>query len=441
MLIRNAIYAFVEKIISLGAQLVVTVLLVRALSIETYALLGAAAGIAALVGLFNVSFEAQIIRDHAKWDPEVGARYHLAPYFIMAVLRVIGVFLAAMLLKGFFAPSGYEATFAMAVIAILIPLSVDILSAPISVYTSCQVKQEIVAKATIFRSVMNIAGTSVLLLRPSLEVLVLKECAVGSIYLLAWIYIGSQTLERGAKKLGMEGLPSRFVAILRDAQHYSLWIHGNGVVTNLVYRSHTLILAKFAPLAEVGAYTVALNCANTANIVPALLGSQQSIVLAKAKDRAAVTEICRNYGAVAILLAGLMVLAFVFLGPFYVRIVMGRYSDVTYEYMLWISLSLIFVKTFASPAIAYLNIYGSPRRIVIRIALPLLLLSTGAYIAGSYIGGGEGLAIANLVVSGIWLALVAAECKPTGYEVSGGKDVWRVVRIGIRRIGESYGKR
>ncbi|MBT5491366.1 hypothetical protein HOK00_03485, partial [bacterium] len=231
------------------------------------------------------------------------------------------------------------------------------------------------------------------------------------VFVLGWFFISKNQLLFTPK---FTNINLKFVK--ETLFSYSLWTHLNGVVTNFIYRSDTFFLSFFVSLTIVGNYNIALNSANIANILPMIIGYQNSVAISNAKDKNQVFKISNHFILLSLLIGLVTIIGFYVLGNFYLYIITGQENNSEiFFYMMCIVTGLVIVKSFASPLNAYINIYGKVKNLFLQGMIPILIFTSGIYFFSSYMYGASGIAVANILVSFFWLLIIVYQASKNNY--------------------------
>ena len=87
--------------------------------------------------------------------------------------------------------------------------------------------------------------------------------------------------------------------------------------------------------------------------------------------------------------------------------------------MLCIVSGLVIVKTFASPLAAFICIRGDVKRMFFSVLIPAAIFTFCCYGLSSYLFKSYGIAIANIIVSTLWIILMLKEIKKYNYTFKG----------------------
>lgn len=412
-IIANIISSGVEKFFLIGVQFIASIILIRLLPREDYGVIGVVAGYYAFVNVINVSMESIILRDHGNYDIDLPRIMH--SFFIFNLAKS-GLFLIIASMLSLFLSSVYARhDFIYAIFSITFILIADSMTAPLVIYAAAKFNQKLVTKISMIRAGLNLVLLAGLFYIPKLAFIAFKDFIVSLAFILIWFAIARKDLALSYSFRNS----CDWLFIKNSFFSYSLWTHLNGVVTNVIYRSDTFFLSLFAGLVVVGNYNIALNSANIANILPMILGYQNSIALSHAKEKEHIFKISNSFLKLSLAIGFVTLLVFIVGGNWYLWLLTGQKpNQEIYYYMLCIVASLVIVKSIASPLVSYLNIHGSVKNIVIRITLPLLFVTLSMYYFAASIYQAKGLALANIIIAIAWLVLVLFEVKQYGYKFS-----------------------
>lgn len=282
------------------------------------------------------------------------------------------------------------------------------------IYNSSKFNQKLVTKISFIRAVLNVLLLLGLFYIPTLEYIFYKDIIVTTLYISVWLYVTLKIFDIKSinfkKDIDLQFIKNSFFG-------YSLWTHLNGVVTNFIYKSDTFFLSMFVGLVTIGNYNIALSSANVANILPMILGYQNSVAISYAKTKKEEFLISNTFIRLSSYLGIFTFAMFYFFGDFYLYIMTGeKDNSEIYSYMIYIVGGLIIVKSFASPLNAYINIKCSVSSLFKNTLLPTLIVTFIIYyLSAKYFGAGA-LSKANIVVATLWLFLIIKEVKKYNYD-------------------------
>lgn len=411
-IISNIFSSGIEKIYIIAIQFITSILLIRLLPREDYGIIGIVVGYFAFINLINISLESIILRDHKKFDNNLNdvMQNFFAFNFLKSIFFVFIAIVLSLVLSNMYNNSG----FIYAIWSITFITIADAITAPLIIYFSSKFNQKLVTKISIFRYTLNLILLTGLFVYPELWFIALKDFIVSLVYIVIWFYVSRNKLSFTPQ---FSSIDFRFIK--ETIFSYSLWTHLNGVVTNFIYRSDTFFLSFFVGLAIVGNYNIALNSANIANILPMIIGYQNSIAISNAKDKNQVFR-TSNYFILLSLLIGLVtIIGFYALGDFYLYLITGQENNSEiFFYMMCIVTGLVIVKSFASPLNAYINIYGKVKNLFIQGMIPILIFTCLIYFYSAYYYGAKGIALANIGISFFWLLTIIYQSSQNGYMFS-----------------------
>lgn len=411
-IISNIFSSGIEKFFIIGIQFISSIILIRLLPREDYGVIGIVAGYFVFVAFINISFESIILRDHKKYDNNLK---DIMQTFFMANLFKSILFVIVSLILTYILPQMYENSgFIYVIWAITFIMIADNITAPLTIYFASKFNQKLVTKVSILRYLLNFILLFGLFKHPELWYIALKDFIVSCIFILIWFFIANKKLEfkPNLRKIDFKFLLNTFFS-------YSLWTHLNGFTTNFIYKSDTFFLSFFVSLLIVGNYNIALNSANIANILPMVLGYQNSIAISNAKDKNQVFKISNYFILLSFLIGLITIIGFYVLGDFYLYIITGQENNgEIFFYMICIVTSLVIVKSFASPLNAYINIYGKVKNLFTQGMIPILICTCLLYFYSSSFYGANGIALANIGVSFFWLFIIIFQSYQNGYMFS-----------------------
>jgi O-antigen/teichoic acid export membrane protein len=439
--LKNLIQSVVEKFLIIGTQFFLSFFLVRILEREDYGVIGIVSGYFVFVNFINISLESVMLRDHTKYEKNL-EKYFLN-FIIFNVFKSVLFILISLILSLYLTTQYSNPEFLYAVLSASFTLIADSIAAPFIIYSTSKFNQRLVTKITLIRSILNITLICGLLISPTLKYNAFKDLIVSSIYIFLWIKYSKKFIDY-KRVFTKENID--FCFIRENLFDYSLWTHLNGVVTNFIYKSDTFFLSFFVSLQIIGDYNVALISANVANILPMILGYQNSVALSHAKDDKQAFNISNAFIRGALYIGFITLAGFFLLGKFYLKIITGQSNvDTIYTYMMFIVSSLVMVKTVASPLNSFINIRGSVKSLFKNVLVPTFLATVVLYYISSYLFGALGVAVANVLVASIWLMLIIKEVKKYNYDfktIFDFKSDWLVlkelIQNGVRKRTKTY---
>lgn len=414
-IISNIIFSFSEKLILILSQFISGIIIIRNLERTDYGLLGIFAGYFVFLNLFNLSIESILIRDFKKYTVNLNLRlesfiqFNLIKSFLIFLLSIpitIHLFYSFNTVKIFYV---FGISFALLVSQTLI--------SPLITYFTVIFNQK---KVTIFNSIKVITRLVFLMLLffyPSLLVYFLVEFTVSTISFGVWFYIGKKELKISLFRI-LSFSKMNFEFVKKSIFSYSIWIHLNGVITAIIYKSDPFFLALDSNEKEIGDYNVALNSSNIANIIPSIFGYQNSIAISNSRNKTDIEKITSAFIKLSIYFGMITLFCFLTLGGFYLRILTGDDNiDNMFFYQSCIVLGLVISKTFASPLVSIINILGDVRTFFFNVSLPIFFVTILSYTFTSIFYKSSGIAMANIFNSIIWLVLIINQIKKMKYKL------------------------
>ena len=415
-IIDNVFSSALEKVFIITGNFLASILHIRYLTRSDFGILGIVAGYYAFVNIINVSLESIILRDHGLYEENLSSTiYNFQVFnFLKSVVFIVIGFVLAYLLSGYYT----SINFTYAIAALTTVLILDSFTAPLSVYASSQYKQRLVVYITMIRQTLSLFLLCGIILFPTIKYLFFKELVLALIVAPLWVSRSRKNLNiKFAEINPIKDL--NFSFIKKAFFSYSLYTHFSGVITNFIYKSDTFFLSFFTGLQSVGNYTIALNSANMANTVSAIMGYQNSVAISNINEKTKIQYVTNNFIRISFYLAVVTALFYIFLGKYYIILVTGSYNEQIYLYMLMIVFSLLIVKTLSGPLTAFINIKGSVKELFYRVLIPLFIITAVTYYLGARFYGPLGTACANIFNAVIWILLLVREIKKYGYSFRG----------------------
>jgi len=415
-IVKNILFSGIEQFILIISQFISSIIIIRNLPREDYGILGVIAGYYVFFNFFNITAESIILRDHEKFKNNI--INVLRNFSAFSILKTGLIFILSLILAFllFFFYHKIEVFYAVGISFFV--LSGQALVSPFVIYYSAKYNQKLVTKITSLKTFIRLIALCGLFYYNNLYYYFLVELMVNIIYCFFWYM-------KAYSKLGLNFFTIfcfnkvDWKFIKSSIAGYSIWIHLNGVVTNFVYRSDTIFLSFFTGLAEIGNYNISLNSANIANIIPSILGYQNSVALSNISTNEEIEKTTNGFLKVSFYIGVFTFIGFVIFGVPFLNLITGQ-KDVSgmFYYMLLIVLSLIIIKTISSPFVALINIKGNVKEFFFRVSLPLFLFVIITYTLGAYKFGVLGVAFANVINAIFWLLLVIKEFKKYNYKIS-----------------------
>ncbi len=414
-LIKNILYSFVEKFLSIGTQFILSIILIRLLDREDYGIIGIVIGYFVFVNFLNISIESIILRDHKKITENIN-KYFLN-FFVFNFIKIFLILILSFVIGVTLFQINNDMNFVFAVISTTSILIADSIIAPLMTYSTAKFNQKVVTKFTSIRILLNLLFCMGLFFYPTLSFVALKDVIVSVIYIIIWLVFFKNEVNY---KLIFSKAHLDFKLVKNILLEYSLWTHFTGVVTTFIYKSDIFFLSFFVSLQVIGDYNIALTAANIATIIPMIIGYQNSIAISHADSDKSANDISNIFIKLSLLIGLITLLAFLLLGRFYLGIMTGQSNnDTIYSYMIPIVIGVIIVKTIASPLVAYVNIKCSVKDLFIHVLLPTFFLTGLTYLIAAFFGGALAVASSNILISVIWLFLLFKYIKKTNYSFRG----------------------
>lgn len=414
-IVKNIVYSLVEKIFIVACQFIASIAIVRLLRREDYGIIGVVAGFYTFMHLINISIDSIIFRDHKLYKNELNKVFY--NFFIFNVFKVIVFIILGSLISIFMSKIYDSRLFVYAITSITAIYAYESFIAPFSIYASSNFEQKDVARINICKQFCNVILLLGLCWYPSLKFIAIKDLIISFCFLIVWFFWMKKRFNVGFLKVNfLKDFDLKF--ILDTITDYSLWTHLSGVVTNFIYRSDTFFLSFFYNLSIVGNYNIALNGANIANILPSLLGYQNSVALSNVEQDKNLYKSSNAFIRASLYIGIVTFFMFLLFGRIYVYILTGQKEEKIFLNLMFIVSSLIIVKSFASPLISFINIKGSVKKLFINVLVPTGLSTALIYYFASKYYGSTVVAFSNIIIAIIWLVLLVVEVKKYKYDFS-----------------------
>ena len=411
-IISNLLSSGVEKFFIIGIQFISSIILIRLLPRDEYGVIGVVMGYFVFVSILNISLESIILRDHKKLDSNLANI--MSDFFVFNIYKSI-LFIVIAFILSFILPLLYEnSDFIYAIWSITFIMIASSVTAPFTIYFASKFNQKLVTKIAIIRSLLGLILLLGLYSYPNLLYIAIKDFIISVVFILIWIYLAYKKLDFKfiIKTLNFQFLKESFFT-------YSLWTHLNSVVTNFIYKSDTFFLSFFLSLSVIGNYTIALNSANVANILPSILNYQNSIALSNVKGDIEKELIITNYFLLASVILGIIsFIGFFLIKDFYIYLIIGSYDEFVSNILLIIVTSLIVSKIFLSPFISYLSIIHSVKDVAIKIYIPSVILASIIYLISAKYYGAYGIAYSNVIIAIMLSIITIRMALKKGYKIN-----------------------
>ncbi len=415
-IVNNILFSGVEQFILIISQFISSFVIIRNLPREDYGILGVIAGYYVFFNFFNITAESIILRDHEKFKDNI--TNVLRNFSAFSILKIVLIFILSLILAFllFFFYHKVEVFYAVGISFFV--LSGQALVSPFVIYYSAKYNQKLVTKITSLKTFIRLIALCGLFYYNNLYYYFLVELVVNIIYCFFWYLKAYKKLELNFFTIFFfNRVDWKFIKI--SIAGYSIWTHLNGIITSFVYRSDTIFLSFFVGLAEIGNYNISLNSANIANIIPSILGYQNSVALSNISENEEIQKTTNGFIKISFYIGLFTFFGFVIFGIPFLQLITGQRDVIEmYYYMLLIVLSLIIIKTISSPLVALINIKGNVKGFFSRVSLPLFLFVILSYTLSASIYGLIGVAFANVINAIFWLLLVIKEFKKYNYKIS-----------------------
>ena len=388
-------YARYRLLSSLGGKLadaMGVVIAIRTLSQHDYGVIGVALGLMAVIGFINLAPEDILWRDLPKLRHRVAEHLSAYVWFWLVKFGVVAAVAAGFcLIYGRSHQSWTVAGFTF-VIALLLQL----------------LSSSTLAEVPLFAGLQQRSGAAFVLgVRVMWLALLVPNFWLHSLayYVLALtVYAGTTAtisfwLLRHQLGVTRRCPPAQAWRMVREAAlDFTVWLHLVGRARVFMSRGDLAILGGLGvTLAALGGYTVAVNMAGFALIVPSVLENIAAVSFAHAPQRR--TTMLRQFSAAAAALASLQFLGGLLCGRIALRLL--HVTDVEGVFKIFlVLLAGASVFTLASPALAYAMCFRRMRRVFSRVFLPAVALFAMAVWAAGRQFGLTGAATVHALLSG-----------------------------------------
>ncbi len=408
-LLYNIIASLVERGIILGFQFLASIIIIRNLAREEFGILGIVVGVFTFFHIVNISLETIILKKHLEYKDQIDS--YLEKFYAFNCVKCIFFFVVTLITSFIFATIYNNTLFYYGFFSFYIINCLDSLLGPLTIYLSASLRHALVTKMTFFRFSLNFVFLAGLFYYPSVKYLLIKDIILAVLVLLVWKYLCIKKIK--VKYFWPNFISGLDIKLIKDALFsFSLWAHLNSVVTNFIYKADTLILSFFSNLRVVGDYNVALNSANVANVIPAVLSAQNSVALSNSNEKEKTEKILQIFMRLSLYVSISILITLILLGKYYLRLVTGEQNvEMMYHYMILIGVGLLIIKGVASPIVSYINMKGEIRRLFYGVNLPVFFISMITYLISGYLWSSIGLAYANIFNAVLWITILTIEAK------------------------------
>jgi len=408
------IFSVIEKFFVVGSQFIMLVLLVRLLPHDDYGIIGIVAGYFAFIHILNFSMESIILRDHKKYDHHI--EKYIYNFMLFNIVKAILLIILTSMVAYYLTTVFQNNYFVYSIFSIALTYIGESLVAPLMTYNISKFNQKLVTKISFIKAVLNVTLLLGLFYIPTLEYVFYKDLIVNILYISIWIYFTSKIFKLSnidfKKDVDFDFIKKSFLG-------YTLWTHLNGVVMNFIYKSDTFFLSLFIGISIIADYSIALNSAGVASILPTLLGQQNSVAISNAKDKEEEFRVTNTFIRLSAYIGIFTFFIFYFFGEFYLYLMTGKeISQDMFSYLIYIVGGIIIVKSFSAPLSSYINIKGSVFELFKNVLIPALVFTFIVYFFTAKYYGAIGVAQANILVSFFWLLLLVKEVKKYNYDFS-----------------------
>ena len=391
-IVSNIFSSGVEKVVIMIIQLVSTILIIRLLPRDDYGVIGIIVGYYAFISILNISLESVIVRDHNKYEYKT---HEILNNFVMFnILKGIVFIVIALIMSVLFYYTYQNSSFVFAIWSITFITIADSLVAPFMIYSTSKFNQKLVTKISIFRYSLSLLLLIGLFIYPHIWFIAIKDFIVSVVFVVIWCYVVSVKFDFRliVKKVDYISMKESFLT-------YSLWSHLIGIVANIMYRADTVMLSFFVSLYSIGQYNIGLNAANYANLVPSIINYQNSVALSNTSNEKEAKRITNYFLLLSIVIGVITITGYWLFGDFLIYILTGEYNSEIFTYMMWIVTSVVIIKTFGAPFVAYISIKGSIKDFFIFGSLPAIVLFLVSGIVLTYVYEIKGMLLTNILIA------------------------------------------
>jgi len=399
-IISNLFSSGVEKLFIVGIQFLSSIILIRLLPRDDYGVIGIVVGYFVFINLINISLENIILRDHKKFDENLSDV--MSSFFVFNIYKSL-LFIVIAFILSFVLSSYYDnSNFIYAIWSLTFIMIASSITAPFTIYFASKFNQKLVTKISIIRSLMAFILLFGLFISPTLYYIALKDFIVSIVFISIWIYLAYKKLDF---KISFKKPDFNF--LLKTFLTYSLWTHLSGSISNFIYKSDTLFLSFFIGFAVIGDYNISLNSANIANILPMIIGYQNSIALSNCNNEEEQSKVVKSFLVLSVLTSFITLFFYYFLGELYLKLITGQENNESiYFYMMCIVLSLTLIKSIGNNIDSTIRMLSNNQKYFFSVFVPIFIFTIIIYFYSSYFYGAKGIAISNVIVAVLWIILL-----------------------------------
>ncbi len=393
----STILAIFEKFSEIVINFVFSMVVIRVLTIKDYAVITSFAGYMTFVSFINISPEVILYKSYSQIKKEqISEKITVYLFFdlLKALLISVVYICIGYTLSNKFCSYSY---FFIAVMngVILFAEQFYCIGRILLELNSKQFKLTII---TLIARISRLLLIFLLLLKNDIQIYCLIMAMVatvedGIVFCLAireTKYFFSLNLRRSIKEL--KNIFFDFVFLN----------HSSGVLNSIIYASDTMFLSWFCKEAVVGRYGIVLGAINYVTVLFQVIQKQVSIALGKSSSLEENVKSTEKFCSLCLIIAIPIVFIFGVFGKFLLKIYSGdSFSDEMYWYGLFI---LLGTSTFniVRPMLMFILYKGNLLKYLLKVLLPVFVLTLSLYFFSSKYIGGIGIAFCNIIIYACW---------------------------------------
>ncbi len=390
----NTTFAIFDQISYKIGTTVGFILLVRLLTSTDIAAVGIASGYMILIGYLDNGLVRVLLRDYPQIADDAGERnLHFTAYMVFMLLQAVVMLLVAGVLNALVLSGLALPGLAFLYLALTVEFIALMFQDWIKLVFFTKLEQVFATKISVAVLIARLASYGILLFSPTLDTFSWLLIVVSAGTILIWGTVFT------VKFAFRPVFSRRIIGVLKHALgSYGIWDHFNRMVADTLLNIDPAILTFFATLAAIGNYSIAIKVASLLLLLPRQLVRSLQVVLSNYQtDRERLNAIYTFTKANILLSVGQLAFFFLF-GRLLIRALFGAVDvDAIYGYSLVLS-TAVTIFSLAHPLIAISNTFASMRRLFLTVFLPSLAAGLAAYVAGAWLWGAYGMAMANVVV-------------------------------------------
>lgn len=392
------LYAIAEKIFELLINFLINFVVIRMLSIESYAVITVVAGYATIIGFLNIAPENQLFQIfHSLSKKQLKEK--MKNYAVFDFIKAVIIAIIYVLLGAHLANITGNAQYIYYTVLLGIFQIEDMLWQLLRLYLELTYRQKKIVIITVISRILKLALLLALFRFHSLLAYILVNLATALLELSLGMAIFYNQKLIGRSDLHMHFSLKR---IKESFSQFAFFNHISGTLNSIIYSCDTVFLQLFVSQSLVGRYGIVLAALNYINLIFQILQKQTAIALSNSgsheNDKVIVTKFMRVSvcGSIAV------VLAYLIAGRLALKFYAGNsYIDDMYDWGLFILAGTSFFNAIR-PMFISIIYKGDLKKYIMSVLIPIFLLMLTAYYLSSRFFGVMGMAASNTLVYGVW---------------------------------------